>query len=337
MTTIERIHSSGIRRVGRPKSGFRYQTAEGRKPHAKDLARIDQLRIPPAWTDVAINPSQSGRVQVVGKDVAGRWQYLYHETHIKQREKKKFLRLIQFTESLPAMRKAVAANLRKPGLSKERVMACILRILAMSFMRPGSDIYASENGSYGLATLRPRHVSVRGDTVAFDFQGKSGVQQRLQLRNHQVAIVLRELLRHTNRRVFKYEGDDGKIVDVKAKHINDYIREVMGTRFTAKDFRTWSGTLVCACALAREGNELNGNKRERNRKIVAAIKETAAALGNTPAVCRSSYICPSVITAFEKGRIMDAYFESFEKLISYRGVKLHKSEKALLRMLKESA
>lgn len=335
MTTIERMHATGIVRTGSPERGFRYKRIDGKKVSAKDLARIDLLKIPPAWIEVAINPAESGRVQAIGKDAAGRWQYIYHQNHVKTRERKKFLRLVRFAESMPVMRKVVAAHLRKPGLCKERVMASILRILSMSFMRPGSDIYANENGSYGLATLRPRHVSVKGDVISFDFRGKSGVQQHSEFRDRQVARVLRELLRRSNRRVFKYEDEEGKLIDVKASHINAYIRDVMGMKFSAKDFRTWSGTIVCACALAREGQELNGNKRKRNSRIVAAIKETAEALGNTPAVCRSAYISPPIITSFEKGKILSEYFENVEKLVSYRGAKLHGAEKALLRLLKE--
>ena len=168
MTTIERIHANGILRMGKPERGFRYRAADGGKVTRKDLTRIRQLRIPPAWIDVAISSAESGRVQVVGRDAAGRWQYLYHETHVRRRERKKFQRLIKFAESLPAMRRTVAKDLRQPGLARERVMAGIMRILSSSFIRPGSQVYASENGSYGIATLKPKHVQVKGDTVIFD-------------------------------------------------------------------------------------------------------------------------------------------------------------------------
>src|SRR6185436_19011303 len=195
-------------------------------------------------------------------------------------------------------RNAIARDLRKDGLARERVLAGILRILSTNFLRPGSEIYANENGSYGIATLRPRHVSVKGKTISFDFRGKSGVEHHSELKDRQVVVLIKELLRYTNRRVFKYENGDGKLVDITARHINDYIREVMGHRFSAKDFRTWAGTLVCACILARDVNRDDGLTSER--KVVAAINETAEALRNTPAVCRSSYICPAVIAAFEK-------------------------------------
>jgi DNA topoisomerase I len=333
MTSIERLQSSGIRRRGAPERGFRYRRADGKKVRGDDLSRIEALKIPPAWKDVAINSAASGRLQAVGRDAAGRWQYLYHDSHIAKQERKKFERLIEFAQSLPAMRKTIARHLRQPGLGRERVMAAVLRILTMSFMRPGSETYASENGSYGIATLRPKHVAVRGDRVVFDFPGKSGVRHQSELRNRQVARVIKELLKHRGR-VFMYQDDGGNLVDVKRQHINAYIKGVMGHRFTAKDFRTWAGTLVCACALARMSSETNGNKPETKQSILAAINETAEVLGNTPAVCRSAYIYPSLISRFEKREVINNYFETVEKLISYRGVSMHPAERALLRFLK---
>jgi DNA topoisomerase-1 len=213
----------------------------------------------------------------------------------------------------------------------------MLRILSTCFLRPGSHVYASENGSYGIATLRPKHVKVKGVVVEFDFPGKSGVQQFHQIRDRQVARVVRSLLKQPGREVFKYVNGTGEFVNVTRPHINQYIREVMGENFSAKDFRTWAGTLVCACALARVGSELTEKKTARKQKIVAAIKETAEALGNTPAVCRSSYICPEIINSFESGKIIDRYFNTLDELIAYRGRKLHAAEKSLLKFLKRGA
>jgi DNA topoisomerase-1 len=335
MTTIERIHATGILRLGTPARGFHYQRADGGKVTQKDFARIRRLRIPPAWTDVAINLAETGRVQVVGKDAAGRWQYLYHENHVRQRERQKFQRLLKFAAALPAMRRAVRRDLRTAGLTKERVLAGIVRILSKAFLRAGSEVYASEHGSYGVATLRPRHVSVKGSTITFRFRGKSGVMHESQIEDKQVAKLIRQLLKHSNRRVFKYENGDGKLVDVKAQSINAYIHEVMGQNFSAKDFRTWSGTLLCACSLARRRNEDAEHERSLKRMIVAAIKETARALGNTPAVCRSAYICPAVITAFEKDKTITDYFNSVDQLGSRGSVRLHPAEKALVRLLKK--
>jgi DNA topoisomerase I len=336
MTRIEKLCASGIRRMGSPARGFRYLNTDGRRINKADLSRIEALKIPPAWTDVCINGTTSGAVQAVGKDDAGRWQYIYHESRVRHRERKKFHRLIAFGEKLPAMRKAMAKDIRQPGYPRERVMASILRILSKSFIRPGSEIYASENGSYGIATLRPKHVKVKGDLVIFDFPGKSGVQQHNELRDRTTARIVRELLRHPGRDVFKYQNGDDSFVDVKRPHINAYIKEIMGGNFSAKDFRTWFGTLICACALARVRADLNGNRQANKRLLVAAIKETAEALGNTPAVCRSSYICPMVLTSFEKAQVIDRHFNSVKELMAFRGTGLHPAERALLKLLKQS-
>ena len=336
MTRLQQLQERGIKRLGSPTRGFRYKHADGRKVSAADLERIQKLGILPAWKNVAINTRAGGALQAVGQDAAGRWQYLYHENHTRRQETKKFKRVIAFAEALPQMRKTVARDIRRPDLGRERVMATILRILSTCFIRPGSQVYASENGSYGIATLRPKHVTVKGDVVEFDFPGKSGVRQIRHIKDRQVAKVVKQLLKQPAREVFKYQNGNGEFVDVKRRQITEYIREVMGEKFSAKDFRTWAGTLVCACALARVGTEVIEKKAGRKRKIVAAIKETAEALGNTPAVCRSSYICPEIINSFETGKIIDRYFGTLQELIAYRGKKLHAAEKSLLRFMKNS-
>ena len=333
MTAIERLHLQGILRRGTPARGFHFEHADGGKVTPQDLERIEQLKIPPAWKDVAINSAPNGRIQAVGQDAAGRWQYIYHETHVRAQQRKKFERLIRFGESLPRLRTTVARDLRLSGLPKERVMAAILRILSMSFIRPGSEIYATENGSYGIATLRPRHVSVKGDRITFEFPGKSGQNHTREIRDRLVAATLKELLRYSNRRVFKYQGPEGTFIDVTSRTINRYLKQVMGQSFSAKDFRTWAGTLVCACALAR----LCAADPASTKSIVTAIEETATALGNTPAVSRDAYICPAVISSFAKGDVVGCYFETLRRLTSYRGMKLHRAEKALLRLLKKCA
>ena len=336
MTRIEHFRKTGIRRLGTKERGFRYKTAAGARVTAADLMRIRELKIPPAWSDVWINAAASGAVQAIGRDAAGRLQYLYHADHVRRREARKFRRLIKFAQALPRMRGTVASHIRQPGLGKEPVMASILRILSTCFLRPGSQVYASENGSFGLATLRPRHVRVKGHVVEFDFKGKSGVQQESRLKDRRVARIVRGLLKHPSREVFKYQNGDGGFVNVTRHHINDYIREVMGENFSAKDFRTWAGTLVCACALAKVGSE-SEQGAARKRQVVAAIQETADLLGNTPAVCRSSYICPEIINGFEKGRVIARFFKSPDELISYRGRNLHAAEKSLLAFMKRSA
>lgn len=335
MTTIERLTKTGIRRLGTPRSGFRYVLTNGRKAGAKDLFRIHHLKVPPAWKAVAIHPSPAGAVQAVGRDAAGRWQYRYHPSRVARREAEKSRRLVHFAEALPDLRRRIARDIARPGLPRERVMAVILEILSACFLRPGSQVYADENGSFGIATLRRGHVSVRGDTVRFDFPGKSGKRQERVLRHRRVARVVRELLSLPGREVFKFEGAGKRLVDIRRRDINEYIKQVMGERFSAKDFRTWAGTLICACALARSGGKAGESKAGRRRMLVAAIREAADQLGNTVAVCRSSYIHPRVLAGFEKGRVIDRYFDTVEGLLARRGRGLHESEKALLRLLKE--
>ncbi len=338
MTQLEKLQAGGIRRRGTAQVGFRYVRADGKRMAAPDEDRIEALKLPPAWRDVFISPSPRASLQAIGKDAARRWQYRYHEAHVQRRKRRKYERLLAFAQALPALRKRIDADMRKPGLSREKVLACILRILSMSLIRPGSQQYADENGSYGIATLRPKHVKVSGDVVRFDFPGKSGKQQERRLRDRRVARTVRRLLEvKQGREVFKFENEEGEWVDVRRRHINAYIKEVMDGDFSAKDFRTWAGTLICACALARAGAEAGEGKTTRKKKIVAAVKETAEQLGNTPAICRSSYIYPSVVSEFERGRVVERYFADVAELLEHRRPGLHGSEKALLRMLKRMA
>ncbi|HET9449861.1 MAG TPA: DNA topoisomerase IB [Aggregicoccus sp.] len=337
MTHLERLQKEGIRRRGAPQRGFRYACPDGRKLRPAELARIEALKLPPAWKDVAISPNPRAHLQAVGKDGAGRWQYRYHERQVQKREEEKYQRLLEFARALPRLRRRVAADLRRQGLGREKVLACVLRILGTCYIRPGSEVYAEENGSYGVATLRPRHVKVKGDTVTFDFPGKSGQRQYRELRDRQVARIVRELLKLPGRDVFKFVVDDGAVVDVRRRHINDYIQEIMGTDHTAKDFRTWAGTLICACALARARERVaRPDEKVLKKTLVAAVKETSEHLGNTPAVARASYISPPVLTHFERGRVVDRYFEKVEELHEIRSG-LHCSEKALLQLLHDAA
>ena len=335
MSRIERLQQTGILRRG--KKRFRYVSANGGRLNRADIARIEALRIPPAWTGVAINRSAGGMLQAVGKDDAGRWQYLYHPKHVAERERKKFERLLKFAQAIPTMRRVVNRNLRKRGLDRDRVMSSVLRILSTCMLRAGSQVYADENGSYGLATLKPKHVSVKGDVVEFNFPGKRQIVQHRELRDRPVARIVRQLLKVKAKEVFKYQNGNGEFVDVKRRDINQYIKEVMGDRFTSKDFRTWAGTLICACALARAGAEQKETAASRKKKIVQAVKETASILGNTPAVCRSAYICPDVLKSFERGRVVEEYYETTEDLLNHRGTRIHRAERALLRLLKQKS
>jgi DNA topoisomerase-1 len=342
MTQIEYLQQKGIRRLGSPKRGFRYVRADGRPVSQEERARIEALKIPPAWTDVSIAPAAKSKLQAIGKDGAGRWQYRYHESFTRRQQEEKYRRIVGFARALPKMRHRVSQDLRKPGLGRDKVLACMLRILGTCFIRPGSQVYAEENGSFGLATLRARHVKVVGDTVYFDFPGKSGQQQHRELKDRRVAAIVRKLLKVPGRDVFKFVLDDGAVVDVRRRHLNEYIQEVMGAGYSAKDFRTWAGTLICACALARARQRVKqaaaeGGIKAAKKTMVAAVREAAEHLGNTPAVARNSYIYPSVLAMFEQGKVVGKYFESVDELAKHEGPQLHCSEKALLDMLKESA
>lgn len=336
MTRIERLHATGIRRRGSKTRGFRYVGPDGRPAGAREVARIRALVLPPAWKDVAISVSPSAALQAVGRDAAGRWQYRYGEEHVRRRERLKGERLIHFAQALTKLRAALERDLRRPELDREKVLACIVRILSTCFLRPGSQVYAAENGSYGIATFRKRHVIVKGDRIRYDFPGKSGKRQIVEFRDRRVASIVRELAKLPGPELFKYRDEDGRLVDVKRRGINQYIKEVMGERFSAKDFRTWAGTLICACSLARAGANPAESRTARRRKVVAAVQDTAEVLGNTPAVCRASYIYPLVLDSFERGRTIDRNFETVEQLVARRRG-LHGAERALLRLLKSKA
>jgi len=337
VTILDRLRAHGIHRLGTKETGFLYQSAKGHVVSEDTLERIHALCIPPAWQDVVIHSSPKGPVQAMGRDKAGRWQYIYHARHVAKRERHKFDRLTHFIEALPRMRAAVERDMRRRGLPREKVLACMLRILSTCFMRPGSEVYASENRSYGIATLRSRHVQVHGDVVEFDFRGKSGKRQQRELRDRSVARIVRELLTVPGAEVFKFVNGGGAIIDVGRRHVNDYIKEVMGERFSAKDFRTWAGTLICACALARVGVKRRETPRVRRSKVVAAIKETAEQLGNTPAICKASYINPYVLERFTRGAVIEAHLKGRDDLVAYRDHGLHPAEKALLVMLRQKS
>jgi DNA topoisomerase-1 len=340
VTALERLRRTGIRRR-RAGKGFVFRTVAGRPLKRSDVERIRSLAIPPSWRDVVVSPSPQAKLQAMGRDKAGRWQYRYHPVFRQRQDARKYGKLVDFAAALPRMRKRVAADLRQPGLGQDRVIACAIRVLSTCFMRPGSDEYARAHRHFGLTTLLNKHTTVKGDLVTFDFPGKSGQPQHRQLRDRTVASVVRRMLVVPGRELFKFLDDDGTVVDVKRDHLNQYIHAVMGPDFTAKDFRTWAGTLICACALARaveEPDPLEASpKRARKKRVVEAVKEAAAELGNTPAVARNSYIEPSVLSQFEKGEVVEKYFENVKELVEHKEPTLHRSEKALKELLETAA
>jgi DNA topoisomerase-1 len=340
MTALERLQATGIRRV-RAGKGFSFRTARGKPAPSSELPRIRKLAIPPAWTDVYVAPSATAKLQAVGRDRAGRWQYRYHPRFRERQDQRKFQKLVDFADALPRMRKRVARDIRSAGLGRDKVLACAIRVLSTCFMRPGSDEYARRHRHYGLTTMLHRHAKVKGDLVTFDYPGKSGQPQHRAIRDRSVARIVRQMLKLPGKELFKFLADDGAVVDVKREHLNDYIKGVMGPDFTAKDFRTWAGTLICACALARVAEDdpvvvAAAPKKEVRKRVVEAVKETAAELGNTPAVCKSSYIEPSVLSNFEKGQVVEKYFEKVEELVEHEKPTLAEPEKALKELLEAS-
>ena len=333
MTVVDRLQRTGIRRLGTSRSGFRFVSKGRGRLSRAEHARCTQLKLPPAWGQVAISPSPVSRVQAVGRDAAGRWQYVYHPAHVRRREESKFERMLEFGRALPRLRRAVAADLREPGLGKSTVLACVVRILAGCFLRPGSEEYADANGTFGLATLRREHVTVRGNVVLFSFKGKAGKLQECELRDARVARIVARLLELPGRQVFKFDAE-GEVVKLRRAHINQYLKEVMGRRFSAKDFRTWAGTLICACALSKAGALDGEGVTARRRKVAAAVRETASHLGNTPAVCRSSYISPAVVESFQQGQVIEARIACVEQVMAPGDVpSLRRCERALLELL----
>ena len=346
MTLRGAIYATGIRRIGEPGAGFQYLNADGSAVADADAQRIAALRIPPAWKEVAVARSARGKVQAVGKDAAGRWQYLYLRAHSEKRSRAKYDRLISFGEALPSLRRALERDLKRPGFPLERVTACAIALLSTCFLRPGSQVYADVNGSFGLSTLRKRHVTVDGSTIRFDYRGKHGKRQRHEVRSRRLAALLGTLLERPGKEVFKYEDERGAARDLSRAQINAYIKRAMGTGFSARDFRTWAGTLLCAGALARAAvvereweaahpkRKANAGRNRTKRAMAGAVRETSVWLGNTPAMSRKSYIHPAVLTAFESGDVVRHPLERPEVLIASGRTGLDPSEWELLLLLR---
>jgi DNA topoisomerase-1 len=335
MTLREHIQATGIRRSGGMRSGFRYRRVRGGAVSAADVRRIEALKIPPPWTDVTIAISPRAKIQVVGRDAAERWQYLYRAGHTSARSRRKFDRLLAFARALPALRAALARDLRLPGLPRDKALAAAVAIMATSFVRAGSEEYAELNGSFGLATLRRGQVKVKGRRILFDYRGKHGVRQRHGIASPALAGIVARMLREPGDEVFKYLSVTGRVRDVTRWHLNQYVKRAMGRRFSAKDFRTWAGTWICAAALARKRRSARDG-RSRERAIVEAVAETAAYLGNTAQACRRSYIHPRVLAAFANGKTVTCELPTPEDVLRRRGAGLDRPERAVLALLQRS-
>jgi DNA topoisomerase-1 len=289
----------GIRRL-RVGEGFRYAGSDGRLIHDEEtLGRIKRLAIPPAWTDVWICPDPRGHLQATGRDARGRKQYRYHPHWREVRDAVKYDRMLAFAEALPKIRERTDRDLERPGLGREKVLATVVRLLEETRIRIGNDEYRKENGSYGLTTLRNRHVNVIGAEVRFSFRGKSGKHHSIELHDRRMARIIKRFLEIPGQELFKYVDDNGEVKSIDSAHVNEYLREITGEDFTAKDFRTWSGTILAARFL-RETAEM-ANSRGLKKELVRAIARVAEELGNTPAVAKKGYIHPAVIAAYLAG------------------------------------
>ena len=288
--------SPGIRRE-RCGKYFRYRDPAGllvRDPLA--LARIRALAIPPAWEDVLVCPEANGHLQAVGRDGRGRKQYRYHPAFRAQRDGTKYGRLLAFGKALPRIRARVEADLARPGLSRDKVLAAVVKLLDRTHLRVGNAEYAKLNGSFGLSTLLDRHVTFTGQALRLRFRGKSGVRHDRVIPDAQLARIVRQCRDLPGQDLFQYRTDDGKPKPVGSTEVNSYIRRAAGAEFTAKDFRTWAGTVKAAARLA--SLDVPPSKTAAERAVCGVIKEVAEELGNTPAVCRKSYVHPAILDAF---------------------------------------
>jgi len=315
----------GIRREGTKESGFTYRAPSGEAvTDERTLARIRRLRIPPAWRDVRIARGDSSPLQAVGVDKKGRTQYLYHSRFRAQREEEKFRRVVEFGESLPALRRRVRADLKRREIDRDRMLAAIVRLIDQGFFRVGNEKSARSEMTYGLTTIRGKHVKVRGSVLLFDYIGKWRKAHKRAIEDAEVAAIVRALKGRNHEELF---------AQVRDRQVNEYIQSVIGETFTAKDFRTWAGTLLCSIGLAIEGQAQS--KSERKRKIKRAVQATADQLGNTVAVCRKSYVCPRILDEYMDGKPFELLRKGSRGKPVVR-VGLSMEERALLKFLRET-
>ena len=278
------------------RNGFRYYDHEKIITDKKILERITKLVIPPAWTDVEIACSSRARIQARGYDAAGRLQAIYHPAFRERQERLKYDRMLRFGCILPQLRRQVNRDLSRRRLSKERVLACIVTLIDRTYLRVGNDRYAKMNHSYGITTLRSKHVEIKGDTIIFDFIGKSGKQHVKKISDRQLCRLIKQLDELPGYELFRYQDKNGAVHDLHSHDVNEYIKLYMGEEFTAKDFRTWHGTVIASEYLLSHPPAASLN--ERKKEITAAVKRVAKALGNTPALARASYIDPRVLATY---------------------------------------
>jgi DNA topoisomerase-1 len=322
---------TGWQRTG-SKRRFRYLDADGREiTDDSKLERIRGLVIPPAWRDVWINPSARAKLQATGVDAAGRKQYLYHPDFRARQEAAKYAKLIRFAESLPALREAMAEHIELEGLPEQRVAAIAVRLINLGWFRVGSDRYATSSRTFGITTLRKNHVSVRGSRISFKYRGKHSIMLRSAIVDAELAAAMKELLAEPGQRLFQFDLD-GARTNLDSRRLNDYIRTNLGEEFTAKDFRTWGGTLLAAIELAEHGPP--ETEAAAKRRVAAVMRKVGEKLGNTPAVARSSYVSPAVVEQYLDGRTIDDFRPRKLRVVGARDLGLDREEQATLSLLR---
>lgn len=314
---------------------FRFIAPDGKVlSDPQHLGRIKSLAIPPAWKDVWICPIENGHLQATGRDERGRKQHRYHRRWREVRDETKFNRMIAFAKALPKIRQRVRKDLKLPGLPREKVLATIVRLLELSLIRVGNEEYARNNRSFGLTTMRDKHVKVNGATVHFEFRGKSGKHHTIDVQNKRLARIVKRCRDIPGQDLFQYLDEKGERVDVKSENVNEYLREISGEDFTAKDFRTWAGTVLAAIAL-RELKKFD-TQAQAKKKLAQAIQSVSQKLGNTPAICRKCYIHPAIVESYLDGSLANVLQQRAEKEWRSSLSKLPPEEAAVLALLQQS-
>jgi len=321
----------GIRRR-RSGRGFSYIGTDGQPIRDSRLVeRIRALAIPPAWEDVWISPTRRGHTQATGRDARSRKQYRYHPRWHTVRDEVKYGRMLAFAEALPAIRERAAADLRRQGLPREKVLAAVVRLLEKTMIRVGNEEYARDNESYGLTTMEDEHAEVSNRRVVFRYRGKSGKEHEATLEDPHLARIVRRCQELPGQRLFQYQAEDGSTDDIDSNDVNDYLREITGQDFTAKDFRTWAGT-VLACMALQEFEAFESDA-EAKTNVVVAVKRVAELLGNTPAVSRSSYIHPDILDSYLDGSMLESLRQRAADELADTGHQLRPEEAAALGLL----
>lgn len=311
---------------------FDWFDADGKLIRDKQrLLRIKRLAIPPAWTDVWICPASNGHIQATGRDARCRKQYLYHERWREVRDENKYDRIISFGKALPKIRRRIARDLKLPGLPRIKVLATVVQLLERTFIRIGNEEYARENKSFGLTTMKDRHVEVKGAKLRFRFRGKSGREHEVDVTDRHIAKIISKLQDLPGQDLFQYVDDDCKVGDISSQDVNEYLREITGEDFSAKDFRTWAGTMLTAIAL--NAQEKFETKKQAKENIKTAISAVAKILGNTPAVCRKCYVHPAVLDTYLEQKTIDGLKRTTEEALEKEDVDLRSSEAAVLKFL----